>query len=778
MKFGKRGVFSIVFLTVTVLGLAISGTARASDPVDRYNVVWDSPSEGPTGSMPIGNGDIALNVWVEEGGDLVFYVAKNDSWSENGRLLKLGRVRVNLSPNPFANGLPFRQELKLHEGEIQITVGEAGSEVSIRVWVDANNPVVRVEVEGKDEFEMRVNFETWRETGYKLKSTTPSDMLNFDNGSSRSIIEEEDPYPTVVYPDVIVPGMKDRVIWYHHNVKSLCGLIMKVQGLESYYKTMTDPLLYRTFGGAIQGDGFVSVIKRGVFAEDAPHPQYPTTMMAYSDRELKSAEPSTRHSFNVYALTKHPITVPEYMNELDELIAEVDAIDIEDARRAHQEWWDTFWNRSWIRITGNDDTEEVAKAYTLQRYIYACNSRGTYPIKFNGFMFTVENEEGDNDPDWRVWGPGYWFMNTRAMYWPMITSGDYELMGPYFNLYLNALPLAKERNRVYFGHAGAHFPEQLYFWGGFPTDHYGWDRTGRHVSEVECRWTARMWQGGLELTLIMLDYYAHTQDEEFLKNKLFPIANEITTFYDLHYKRDDKGKLYIWPAQSLETWWDCVNPMPEVAGLRFVLDKLLKLPEEYTSSQQRQKWGRLLSEVPDIPTRKLDDGKTILAPAETFTLKGNRENCELFSVHPYRIYGVGKPDLEMAQLTLKNPYENNWNNGVYMAYLGLVDLAQDYIVSRAWRSPVYVKPTAGMRFRYLNIEQFPDAYMSMLQAMLLQYEDEKIVLFPTWPKEWDVDFKLHAPYKTTIEGTYRNGKLERLKVTPESRAKDVIQMLP
>jgi hypothetical protein len=68
--------------------------------------------------------------------------------------------------------------------------------------------------------------------------------------------------------------------------------------------------------------------------------------------------------------------------------------------------------------------------------------------------------------------------------------------------------------------------------------------------------------------------------------------------------------------------------------------------------------------------------------------------------------------------------------------------------------------------------------MSLLQAMLLQYEDEKILLFPTWPKEWDVDFKLHAPYNTVVEGTYRNGKLERLNVTPESRAKDIIQMLP
>ena len=324
---------------------------------------------------------------------------------------------------------------------------------------------------------------------------------------------------------------------------------------------------------------------------------------------------------------------------------------------------------------------------------------------------------------------------------------------------------------IYFGHAGAHFPEQIYFWGCYPTDHYGWDRTGRHVSEVECRWTARLWQGGLELVLIMLDYYAHTQDEEFLKNKLLVMADEITTFYDLHYKRDKNGKLYIWPAQALEAWWDCVNPMPEVAGLRYVLGKLLKLPEKYTSSSQRQKWERLLSEVPELPIRKLEDGRTILAPAQKYAEKANRENCELYAVFPYRIYGVGKPGFELAQLTLQNPFSDHFNNGVYMAYLGLVDQARDYVVSRALRK-------SDLRFRHLNTEQFPLSYMSLLQAMLLQYEDEKILLFPTWPKDWDVDFKLHAPYNTTVEGRYRNGKLEWLKVTPESRAKDVIKFQP
>jgi len=53
-----------------------------------------------------------------------------------------------------------------------------------------------------------------------------------------------------------------------------------------------------------------------------------------------------------------------------------------------------------------------------------------------------------------------------------------------------------------------------------------------------------------------------------------------------------------------------------------------------------------------------------------------------------------------------------------------------------------------------------------------------VLLFPAWPKDWDVDFKLHAPGNTVIECVYRAGKIETLKVTPARRAKDVEILSP
>ena len=64
--------------------------------------------------------------------------------------------------------------------------------------------------------------------------------------------------------------------------------------------------------------------------------------------------------------------------------------------------------------------------------------------------------------------------------------------------------------------------------------------------------------------------------------------------------------------------------------------------------------------------------------------------------------------------------------------------------------------------------------MIALQEMLMQNVGDSILLLPCWPKEWNVSFKLHAPRQTTVECVYRNGKVERLAVMPESRRKDVI----
>jgi hypothetical protein len=64
--------------------------------------------------------------------------------------------------------------------------------------------------------------------------------------------------------------------------------------------------------------------------------------------------------------------------------------------------------------------------------------------------------------------------------------------------------------------------------------------------------------------------------------------------------------------------------------------------------------------------------------------------------------------------------------------------------------------------------------MKAVQSMLLQSGGRKIFLLPAWPKDWEVTFKLHAPFRTVVECEYRHGQIQSLKVTPETRRADVV----
>jgi hypothetical protein len=711
--------------------------------VDQYNVVIQAPSKDFHGAMPLGNGDIGVSAWVEQGGDLLFYISKTDAYDENHRLLKLGRVRIKLSPNPFRAGALFRQELKLADGELVVQADEGNAAVALRLWVDANQPLVHVEVHGKRPMEVRVSLESWRATQQTLKERAYSDP-------AETMIE---------YPDTILDNQKDRVAWYHHNAHSAWPATMKLQGLESVMRGATDPLLDRTFGGAMLGEGMVS--------------DGPTT--------IKSSQSREKHRFIVHVLTAHPAKPNQWQAALEANIDRFRLADIESLRSAHRRWWRCFWDRSWIRISGTKDAMPTARGYVLQRYLTVCGGRGNAWCKYNGSIFTLPWE--NKGPDYRRWGGAQWFQNARLLYWPTIAAGDYDVTAAFYRTYLAALPLAKQRTRIYFGYDGAYFPETQYLWGTHANADYGWKREKQPVGFCDNSYVRYYWQGGLELSAMMLEQYANTQDRQFAIDTLLPLTTAIVQFYDHHYERDAKGKLHFAPAASLETWHVAVNPLPEIAGLRYVLGRLLALPADLTTEAERKRWQRMLGELPDLPT-KTDKGKRFLLPAETFTKLANAENPELYAVFPYRLFGVRRGGLELALETFNRRVNRLtccwWQNDIHMACLGLAAQARQAVAARFGDvNPQFSFPAMWGPFN----DDIPDmdhggVGQIALQFMLLQPLDDKMLLFPAWPKEWNVEFKLHVPKNTIVDGVYRDGTLKRLKITPESRAKDVVKLEP
>lgn len=616
-----------------------------------------------------------------------------------------------------------------------------------------------MEIESDQPVEAKVALELWR----TVERTREGAEGGCDAGL-RSPDERE-----TVYPDTVVQVAGDAVLWCHRNRASCWAATLEHQDMAGWVKTGHDPLLCRTFGALLRGDGLVKV----------------------GDGVLRTAAPQSRIALSIHPLTAQTATLDEWTRAVQVQVAQSDATPVVTAFAEHTAWWCAFWQRSWIRVSGTPEAETVSRGYELQRFINACGGRGAFPIKFNGSIFTVDAREGsavgygdeNRDADYRRWGGGYWFQNTRLAYWPMIMSGDFDLMEPWFRMYLDALPFAMARAKDCFGiEEAAMFPETMTFWGTFLNSNYGYNRGNLQPGLTEITYIRRYWQGMLELLAVLLDAYAVSGDEALLRDKLLVLAPPFLRFYREYYShRDDDGNILFKPSQSLETWHDAVNPAPDIAGLQWVLDGLLALPAAAAPRELHNEWTELRSILPPLPTRSYhwEERKEVI-PALQYDDCQNSENCALYTVFPYRLFGIGKPELAVGRATWAGrPVKDTcgWRqDAIQSALLGLTDEAKEAVVKNL--STFH----AGSRFPAFwgpNFDWIPDqdhggAACIALQRMVLQADHGEIHLLPAWPREWNVEFRLHAPGRTVVEGRVANGQLHDFRIVPELRRRDVV----
>ena len=422
---------------------------------------------------------------------------------------------------------------------------------------------------------------------------------------------------------------------------------------------------------------------------------------AFDDQHLQTPL-GLHHRFSVYVLAKQPATADQWLAELRGIARQAEAVDFAARRREHLDWWAAFWDRSHIFIRDGKKFPagesavvsgatgfSVALGYNLQRFITACAGRGAYPIKFNGSIFTMPWPGKPGDADYRRWGPGYWWQNTRLPYISLCAAGDYDLMQPLFRMYGGeVLDVSRYRTKRYFGFEGAYFPECVYPWGAVFMHTYGWGKpAAERTDKLQVSgYHKREWVGGLELVFMMQDYYDHTQDEAFLAERLLPAARAVLQFFDHYYQTDDHGKLVTHPSQAIETWWAATNPMPELAGLHAVTARLVALPDGTLPAADRQFVAALRKKLPDLPTRE-EKGVRMLAPAEKYENKHNTEIPELYAVFPFRLCSFEKPNAELGRAALEHCRDKGhfgWRqDDIFMAYLGLTKAAGANIAARA-----------------------------------------------------------------------------------------------
>ena len=779
-----RRIFVLLFVFVSVSAL----WSRHA------NVIWNTPSRNSSESMPCGGGDIGMNIWVEEG-DILFYLSRSGTFDENNCQLKQGRFRIRLFPNPFKDAKDFRQELKLKDGYVEVSAGGT----QIQLWADVYHPVVHVEITNAQPLRTEVSYENWR---YKER------MIRKGEGQQCSY-KWAPPKGAVTTADFVslsskrkLPGMTKKgnlLLFYHRNPEqTVFDIAVAQQGMENVKSQMMNPLKHLTFGGYLFGDNL----------------EYTgTTDSIYADTDyrawnFRSSKASRKEQFCIVLHTEQTATVEQWKQDLQinlQRIAPQGKISskiVSQDKKQTRLWWNAFWQRSFIEPIENtenkndSDIKKITRNYTLFRYMLGCNAYGSVPTKFNGGLFTFDpchiDEKQAFTPDYRKWGGGTMTaQNQRLVYWPMLKSGDFDMMSSQFDFYNRMLKNAELRTQVYWQHNGACFCEQIENYGLPNPAEYGFKRPEWFDKGLEYNaWLEYEWDTILEFCQMILETknYANADITPYL-----PLIESSLTFFDEHYRQlasrrgrkalDGNGHLVLFPGSACETYKMTNNASSTIAALKTVLENYGKKDE-------------MLKTIPPIPLRYIEikdslnpaaspELKQTISPAASWERINNVETPQLYPVFPWRIFGVASEDKEGLKVALDTYFydldalkfrsSKGWKqDNIWAACLGLTEEAVRLNKEKLSDGPHRFPAFWGPGFDWTPDHNWGGSGMIGLQEMLMQTNGDRILLFPAWPKEWNVHFKLHAPGQTVVEAELKEGKVVKLQVTPEERKKDVV----
>ena len=749
--------------------LSAALVVNAADCVPR-DVVWTTQSRNSSESMPCGGHDIGMNVWVEQG-DLLFYVQQSGWFDENNTLLKAGRWRLHIDGDCFQKD--FCQRLCLDDGAVYIS----GGGVTVRLWADVFEPVVFVAIESQQKRRGMLSYESWRyrdrlvtkeeQQQCSYKWLIPKDCTTFADS-----IESLTPNPSPKGEGSVYNSNQAVLRFWHQNRKeTVFDFTVAREGLDAIKDSLYNPIGGLLMQGEMHAPGF-----HFVGTTDGQYASTDYRAWNFSCEELKKA------------------TVSIWLTASQKDSPQLSTLKPQTSTLRSRKWWHDFWQRSWIvSDTPNDSLQTMLRNYELMRYMLACNAYGQWPTKFNGGLFTFDpvyvREDNPFTPDYRRWGGGTMTaQNQRLVYWPMLRTGDYDMMDAQIGTYYRMLPNAIARTRHYWGHGGASFTEQIENFGLPNPAEYGKHAEGTDMGVERNAWLEYLWDTALEFAMMELQssttgpscggegsIYLQGQKTDSGQPKKITtplppaggvgggalLASEILRFFSEHYQwqakqlgvkaLDEQGHLIIYPGSGCETYKMAYNPSSTIAALRAVNEELRVLNDEL---------------IPDIPLRVLD-GDTCIAPAVAWARVQNEETPQLYPVWPWRIYGLGRPGLQTARNTyLKDPQAvkmhsvKGWKqDNIWAACLGLTDEARRLNLQKLTNGPYRFTAFYDPGFDWAPDHNRGGAAMIGLQEMLLQETpDGELLLFPAWPREWNCRFRLHTLDGRTVEASMENGE--------------------
>jgi hypothetical protein len=288
---------------------------------------------------------------------------------------------------------------------------------------------------------------------------------------------------------------------------------------------------------------------------------------------------------------------------------------------SNRTWWRDFWTKSFIHLHSADGVaDEVERNYTYFLYLMASSSRGKYPAKFNGMLWTTEGDR-------RQWGGQFWGANQSCLYNNTLLAANHpELLDPMFNMYSGMADACARAAREQWGSQGLFIPETMAFDGPAPLpadlaeevrDLYllrkPWDAASQRLRDYAAtkipyssqwnwvhhgRWENGRWlyvergngpygpithifSRGAKIAYQYWLLYEFTRDEKWLRDRAYPMLKGVAEFYRNfpNIKKGEDGKYHIHHVNSNESIRGAQDTDEEIASMRGIFPVLIKASE-------------------------------------------------------------------------------------------------------------------------------------------------------------------------------------------------------
>ena len=297
------------------------------DAIERFNPVFDTAARSPADSMPLGNGTLGLNAWIERSADIVFELAS--AGGSSGSPHRLGRVRVQTLPDAIVGHEgdtkpAIRQTLNLYKGRIEFTLGTGDREASVWLWVDSARNAVHLEAQANYGFHLSATLEGLRDTAPADHSHVPADAdgVMIDDGTPRLIRFRRD-----------IPASGE-------DESSASGS--------------------RTVGLAIVGTG---------------------AWVRHAADTIGTQKRQRRQAFVIHALDAVTGTTAIWLQAMDRVIADASRTELKDARSDHDRWWRKFWTGAQTNNEIPSESTVLTPDEAIHRFVTACHGNGALPAE-------------------------------------------------------------------------------------------------------------------------------------------------------------------------------------------------------------------------------------------------------------------------------------------------------------------------------------------------------------------------------------------------------------